>query len=338
MKVLLSLAFSVVICTPLMADIVVTPDVQAAFQKSDLVCKCFVKSTVVMDERSIPNRPGVFVIQRRMRASVEIRDSYKTQDVNHRSIVVEYVQDIPNMSASQPALKVGEMAVMFLKATGPTSYVFSDGYLGAIPFGIIPQQIAKPGLAKLGAALIGTALQGDHDNSARALRLLRAFDSLDQSLLLRVVPLCSSKDPEIAFSALALLLKTKTPESVERLRRYVETYKGSEPMALGDIAPALGEIRDPTALPALQTLSGSRFVAIRRAAMDAMRGIKSPRNGPVLVQRLDDSDPLVQYLAVITLAETFGKFQDYAPGIGPFNKNPQYYRNLWKKWWAENGR
>jgi hypothetical protein len=61
-----------------------------------------------------------------------------------------------------------------------------------------------------------------------------------------------------------------------------------------------------------------------------------PRNAPTLVQRLDDSDPLVQYLAVITLAETFGKYQDYAPGIGPFNKNPQYYRNLWKKWWAEN--
>ncbi len=155
-RALLTLAAGLVLCASVMADIVPgTLDVRAAFEKSDLVRNCFVRSIAVIEERSIVNRPGVFIIRRRMRANVEIQDLYKSQEPNRQSIVVEYVQDIPNMSASQPALRKSETALLFLKATGSATYVFADPFLGATPFSSLPRQTGKLGLAKLESALVG---------------------------------------------------------------------------------------------------------------------------------------------------------------------------------------
>jgi len=337
-RALLTLAVGLVLCARVMADIVPgTLDVKAAFEKSDLVCNCFVRSIAIMEERSIVNRPGVSIIRRRMRANVEIKDLYKSREPNGQSIVVEYVRDIPNMSASQPGLSVGEKALLFLKATGPATYMFADPFLGATPFSSLPRQTGKLGLAKLESALVGASLLGNQYNRSNALRLLQGFESLDQASFARIVPLSTSKDPEIAFSALAILLKTRTPESVERLKRYLDGYKGDEPIAVQSIGTELGRIRDVRALPAIEVLSRAKFVPVRYGAMDAMRGMKSRQSAPTLVQRLDYPDSLVQYLAVITLAEIFGKYEDYAPSMYLFDKNPRRYIDLWKKWWAEQG-
>jgi hypothetical protein len=56
-----------------------------------------------------------------------------------------------------------------------------------------------------------------------------------------------------------------------------------------------------------------------------------------MVKRLDDSDGYIQYLAVISLAETFGKYEDYAPTMYLFDRNPRFYIGLWKSWWVTEG-
>jgi len=76
---------------------------------------------------------------------------------------------------------------------------------------------------------------------------------------------------------------------------------------------------------------------IRRGAMQALRLMKNPQAAPTLVKRLDDTDGYVRYLAVISLAETFGKYEDYAPSMYLFDDNPGFYISLWKDWWAHEG-
>jgi hypothetical protein len=71
--------------------------------------------------------------------------------------------------------------------------------------------------------------------------------------------------------------------------------------------------------------------------MQSLRKMRSPRAAPVVVSRLDDPNSDIQYLAVITLAETFGKYGDYAPSVYLFRQRPQYYVDLWKKWWEKDG-
>ena len=40
---------------------------------------------------------------------------------------------------------------------------------------------------------------------------------------------------------------------------------------------------------------------------------------------------------VITPAEILQKYEDYAPGMGHFEKNPRPYTDRWKKRWARKG-
>jgi hypothetical protein len=83
--------------------------------------------------------------------------------------------------------------------------------------------------------------------------------------------LTTSKNPEVATAALAILLKSGTPESVERLKRYLDAYKGGEPSAVQSLGTGLAKIRDGRALLAIEALSRARFVSVRYGAMDAMR-------------------------------------------------------------------
>ena len=182
-------------------------------------------------------------------------------------------------------------------------------------------------------------MSGNREDVIRALQLLQGLDSFEQATLSAVAALCDSEVPEVAIPALGVLLKTKTPESVEQLKRYLDKYKGNvQPLALISVGSELGRIDSVKALPLVEGLATSRFVAVRYGAMDAIRRIKSPKSVPFLVARLDDTDATIQYVALITLAEVLGKYDDnFAPSMYLFDKKPLYYVGLWKRWWAEEG-
>ena len=335
------LLVALILSVPVCADIVVdTLDIKTAFDKSDLICNCSVGPIVVVEERLIPSPPGPPLKRRLMRASVEVEDAYKVSGPAEQSVVIEYYQDLPSTSASQPGLFQGETALLFLRATSSAHYAFSDPFFGATAFNTLPKETGEPGLSKLESALAAATTQPNRSDRISALRILQGFVNLRQDTISTMRCLLASDDSEIAIMALAVFLKTKTPESVEELKTYLDLNKEKpEPVGLGTLATELGQIRDERAIGTIEALSSSQYVSIRYGALQALRGTKDPRSIPTLVKRLDDPDSTNQYLAVIALAEILGNYGgDLAPSMYLFDKKPQYYIGLWKRWWDEEGK
>ncbi len=261
-----------------------------------------------------------------MRVIVDIRDTYKSDGA----------KEALEIEAEEQIFSKDEKALIFLKSTSSGTYVLVDRFLGVTPFTFLPQNSVGSGLEKLQHALAEILRQSVRDDQINAMRVLQGFEKLDPDTISRLTMLSDSGDQEIALSAIAVLLKTKRLEDLERLKAYLDSH-GSEdqPIAIMSISSELAQLQNPKTLSILQVLSGSKVISIKQGAMQAIRGMKSPSSGPTLIQRLDDSDGYVRYLAVITLAETFEKYGDYAPNMALFDKNPKFYTDLWKKWWAE---
>ena len=324
-----------------LAEIVPTPGtlrVEPVFESSDLVCNCSVQSLTIQDRAiEIMGRPA---IHRKVAANVAINDVFKGPSGLSPSFRVRYDEEIQmglKVRGSRLGLSEGETALLFLRESQPGYFEFADPFLGATPFHALSQTAGEPGLVKLQHALAATLKSPERKDRARALLLLQQFDSLDANALAAVAPFSNSDDPEIAFPALGALLKTRTQEGVERLRTYLDAHSsGDQPMAAISVGTELGEVSDSKCRKTLEELTTSRFVAIKYGAMDALRRMGDPESAPTLVARLDDPDQSVSYVALITLAEIFRKFDgDYAPSMYLFAKKPDYYTQLWKQWWAE---
>jgi len=278
-------------------------------------------------------------------ANVEVEDEYRSAAPVGRWISVEFWQEIPATLASMPSLEKGERAVMFLSSSASSRYTFADPFLGAVALHSLPLAPGGQGLKKLEQALRSVLLLTDREDQVRALELLGGFDEVAPDTIFALLSLTHSADPAVALSAFVVLLKTEDAENVNQadllanLKIYLDSYPpGAEPAQLTNIGSELGQIRSDKALVGLEAIADCRYVAIRFGALSAIRHIRSPESAPVLIQHLDDSDSNVRYVAVIALAEIFQKYGDYAPGMGLFDKNPDFYVRLWKNWWAQEGR
>jgi HEAT repeats len=314
----------------LRADVGPIPGEQAVrplFEAADLVCFCSVRSVEAQGPKTGPDgnasRPGLAV------AGVRVENLYKSSGPDPVSATVQY---------EEGQLWKGERAILFLKLTASAVYELADPFIGATPFGSIPPASSNSGLPGLESTLAVLARPPDRDDQMNAMKLLQGFDSLEETTTSELISLSSSKDSQIALSALAVLLKNKRPENVERLRTYLANYSSdSAPISLVSIGTELSQVRDEKALPNLEALTDSMLVSIRMGAMQALRAMKNPKAAGTLVKRLDDTDSYVRYLAVISLAETFGKYGDFAPSMYLFDRNPEFHLGLWKSWWATEG-
>jgi hypothetical protein len=333
-----------ILYVPALADISPAPGSQpvgAVFSSADLVCYCAVETLKIVRQERV-GKPPKTILRQHVVASVDVDDDYKSVAPGGRRISVEFDQEIPATSASMPGLQKGERAVMFLKSAGPSDFVFADPFLAAIPFDYLPHQSDGGGLPKLEAAVVGALRRESPREQIRGVELLEGFDEVSLDTISALVPLSRSSDPDVALAAFAVLLKAKrapyeSAEALSRLKSYLDAYSGPEPPSLINIGSELGHIDSPESLSAVEALSGSKFVEIRRGAMQALRATKNPAAAATLVARLDDPDDYVRYLAVISLAETFGKYEDYAPSMYLFDRNPGFYVGIWKSWWLTEG-
>ncbi|MDE3136469.1 MAG: HEAT repeat domain-containing protein [Acidobacteriota bacterium] len=280
-------------------------------------------------------------MRRKVTVQVEAGQVFKTDRPSAREFQLDYTEDVGMNPLPVSFLKPGQVQLLFLKAASPGVYHFADRFMGATWFSVLPGRTGTPGMSGLEAALDTLARRQNKDDRINALRLLQGFEILSPDSLSTVENLAGASDPETAFAALAVLLKTHSPAAVERLAQQVEKYKGGpEPISLSlvSIETELGSVTNEEALPAVEALASSRFLNIRIGAMQSLRKMRNPRAAPVVVNRLDDPNSDVQYLAVITLAETLGKNGDYAPSVYLFRQRPQYYVELWKKWWQQEGK
>ena len=308
---------------------------EPAFDAADLVCYGFVRS-VVPETMTTTNQAGTRT--QRMRADIEVRGIYKSA-LNENSVIAGFTQTFPgSRGGGGPTLSTGQSAILFLKAVRPDTYEFADRSLGAILFSSLAAQSEGKGLEKLQYALVAVLDGDNHDDRLRSFRMLHGFDHLSPSVISRITHFADSKDPLTALWAMSLLVKADVPDSVGRLSAYLDSYhEDIQDWVILNIHTDLAQIRDPKARTALESLTASKFSPIRDGAMRGLRRLRDPRSVPSLVRRLDDSDEDIQYLAVITLAETLGKYGELAPNMALFDKNPHKYKDLWKQWWAEEG-
>ena len=308
------------------------------FSGSDVVCSCYVVSTEVESEEPRQPPPNVW---RHMLATVEVRDAFKPANLQPGDrLTIRFIREYPGVSMALPTVTQSEGAILFLKKKADGTFEFADTWIGANQFQILPQASKGAGLARLESALLNILEQaqpgGPNHDDLRALYMLEGLPVLSPEGMARMPKLANSSYPNVALAAIGTLLKTKSPQNVQLLKDYLDNYLGAEePVSVWSIGAYLREVRAPEALPALEALSGSRFTSVQVGAMDALRNIKSPSSPPILVQRLDDPNSTVRYQAVITLAETFGKGQEFAPSMKLFDDDPEKYVALWKSWWSQ---
>ena len=330
-------------CSPARGDFSVAPgsvQVESVFATASLVCNC-VANAIVDHAYPIEIR-GRASTRHEVTAQVTIRDVYKSDDLRVTNITVQYVVDEQQgrrAAGSRFGLSKGQTVLLFLSKTGTDTYEFADPFIGGTEFSCLPNEGGDLGPMKLQHVLTSVAQSGVSLDQLQALQLLLGFDHISDETLSVVRPLSQSGNADIALTALGVLLRTKSVDSVQKLQQYLESYTANaEPSALFVIGPELREVSNPKALPALETLSASRFRSVRSGAMDGIRRMKDPKSVPFLIAKLGDADSDVQYVALITVAEILGKYEDdFAPSMYLFERRPQYYIGLWKQWWAEEG-
>jgi hypothetical protein len=341
MKGFVLAAMLLMACGELNAQPMPSPGTQRTdllFNEADVVCICKLLATEVENvESKPPNR-----ILQHIRGTLEVAEAFKPATLQpNEKLSIRFSRLSPGSISGDPRfLESSETAILFLKKTPDGTYEFSDYWFGINRFQVLPKCSGGAGLITLESTLLSIVEQtrpgGPNHDDLRALYLLEGFPKLSSAGMSRMAHFANSPDANIALAAIGTLMKSRSRQSVELLKTYLDNYKGDkEPMSVWSIGAWLPQISDPDALPALQALTGSRFTSVQVGAMDALRKIKSPSSAAVLVQRLDDSNSTVRYQAVITLAETFGKDREFAPSMKLFNDDPEKYVRLWKTWWSE---
>jgi HEAT repeat protein len=226
-----------------------------------------------------------------------------------------------------------------LNSLTPGEYRLADPFIGANRFNSIPELSHERGFEKLERLLTAEAAQHEREDAIYALRLLEGIADPTQATLSAMQALAISPDPEIALTAISVQLNRQKPEDLQTLVTYLNGYNdNADPWALTNIGTKLAQFRDDHSTPLIRELTRSKYTSVRDGAMRALRARKDPHMAQTLVDRLEDSSRMIQYLAVISLAETFGRYdQDYAPSMYLFDKRPQYYTALWKYWWTDEG-
>lgn len=312
--------------------------VKPVFEAADVVCSGRVESLRVLKEKKVESGNG-FLHLKRVLASVDVQDIYKPNDSLPSSIFVSFDEQTPVVRAAMPILQKNELAILFLKHSKDSSYVIADPYIGVTPFASIPEQEGGSGLSKLESALAEIVRENNREDKISAMRLLNGMEDLRPGTLAKITPLSTSQNPELAFDALAIMIKAGAHGSLEALDQYQQGYQGDGALlALVNIGSELDRKSNREDLPALESLTASKFLAIRIGSMEAIRNIGELTIAPSLIRRmcdrLSDSDDTIRYIAVSALADMFHKTGNFKPSMAEFSMSPIFYSSQWRTWCA----
>ena len=206
-----------------------------------------------------------------------------------------------------------------------------------LPADPVEYQTSEP-LSLLEEEFLASYDHGDHEQKKEALLELGLFGG---SRTIQHLLGANPADEVIRGWRYSTLLLLGDATEVQGARTYIETPSSTlgVPNAQGQVAAALGQLRNADALPHLeQTLIESPSTAARLAAAEAVRAQRNPSAEACLIKALDDPDREVRYQAVMGLADTE---RNYRPGWGPgfdeFQQEEAPTIALWKAWWLERG-
>jgi|GEM_PF-3173242 len=308
------------------------------FTESDLVCVCVVTKIAQTNSTALINGklpPADYTI------SATVRRLYKgtSQDPNIR--IALRGQD----PMSGRPLLLNSSYILFLGVAFHGNYRLVETEGAAEPFSLQGSgSRASSGLGGLEADIRQELIARPSDAAGiNLLGLLLQFQKLSPDTLAVLAPLSRGAPSVTALLSLeALCRSARDPagyvtQLISMLLTYTATASSDLP-GLGDNVSRIGDIlatkstrRD---LDGLERLTTSPVGALSVCAMLGIRNLRDPDEIPFLISKLDASDRLIQYEAIITLSEIIGKNGDYGPGMGLFGRDPAKYVALWENWYT----
>jgi len=236
-----------------------------------------------------------------------------------------------------PALTLSrdEYVLLFLKNGHGGSYVLADPQVGKMPVTsqkVSPANGSQTTQEKLEAELFASLSDPSREVARTALEQLGNLGHVRSTRAIQYIATLGA--PESQALAHIALLGLRDYSLLDRAIGFAErSVQDPEMRRLQlSVADAIGDIQDPSVVPVLNSLSASPNVIMRRAAARALRSIGDPSSTSFLMRALDDSDPDVQYDAVMGLAALAGPSPENAPARDIFDQDPAKYLSYWKNW------
>jgi len=304
------------------------------FADSDLVCQCVAVKVIQTGSSALINGrlpPANYEV------TVKVRAIYKGASPS-TELKIFYTGADP---MEGPPLSVNSSYVLFLKDVSHGRYVPAEDDGAAVGFSGAEQLQTSPGGSNDLQSEMSRALNAatEAKRAEDMLSLLLQFRRVSPETVAVLEHTSGSAVPDVAVLSLEVLCHSALDAHkylsrlTTELLKYQAKDRTSDLPGLPEIGSTLSNLPTNDDLPGLERLTDSSTPYIRQSAMGGIRKLRDPVTIPFLVSKLDSSDREIQYLAIITLAEVNGKFGDYGPGMGLFNKNPEKYVQLWKGWY-----
>lgn len=166
----------------------------------------------------------------------------------------------------------------------------------------------------------------------------------DNTMLPHIKPLLHSPSTQIAHEAMITLVRMSYLPAVRMLVDEVKkggriklSYAGSTGYTTMDVwgdAWELQKVKDHQAAAMIAELLDSSDDNVRSAAGEAIKGLATKDDYPLLVKMLDNASPRVRYDAHVALHKLTGL--QVWPAVDLFHKDEVKYIDFWKAW-ARNG-
>ncbi|MFH1900668.1 MAG: hypothetical protein ABIK26_00265 [Candidatus Omnitrophota bacterium] len=195
----------------------------------------------------------------------------------------------------------------------------------------------KTEIAGIRAELLAAAEFGEVSIALQSIRILPQLGFVDQKALGVLRRLSNHVEPEIKGAALAVRVRSGDTNAIPAAVKFAESTVCSEGQRTA-IASALRELTSGAYVSELANVMKSEDAHLRRAASYALRysQMKSVNLLPLFVRYLGDSDPEVQYNALMGIARIDGTVGELAPSYVEFHKAPQQYISKRQGWWDKN--
>jgi hypothetical protein len=263
------------------------------------------------------------------------------QGPTNASITVQYFEP----SGSVPGftdLQLGNRYLMFLRMQDAHAHTYSpldpEAGVFALPFAAIKQLKENPSLLDLLAAeLLGAAENSRSEMAAPAMKALIGMHYSGEEYLATLRNVTLNADQDMAFLSIAARIWGGDLLALDDLRMLTE-FENVPPVARLEILRSIEQGSRPSSVRSLVALSRVRDVWVRRAASYALRIANTGDRPGILAPLLDDSDPDVQYNALMGLYDVSDKaaHRGYAPAKQLYLDDPQTYLAHWKEWREQN--
>lgn len=321
-------------------------DIRTLFAESQLVVLGKVTDVRLLSGWQKPEEgssPSVIVHMQTASALVRVENVYKGGSVE--TIEVQFDnQTAPRSVSLGSNLIEGERVLLFLQAGQKGAYRFADRFWGKFVADEIVAEHAGDGPAALERDLVGALHRsGCGPDPSNAMDIFLGYRSVSPESENQLEECASRGDTQSAAKAIAILMADSPskffPICLRFLRANGAKVSGELNFLLSGRIREFGPRADPLVVADLSNLPN---LSVQIAALDALAEIKSSATVETVVRHLDDSDPRVQFKAFYALGYIVNKTnerksEEYSPSESDFDKRPEYYTHLWKRWWAEEG-